>query len=391
MVDMASLSQWLQQVARWQYFWLCLFVMVTLSLHVSVINRPTELILDEQHYVKDARVILSGLPTERPEHPPVGKLVVALGIKLFGDRPVGWRSFSILFGTASVALFWLICRRLGMPPVAVNLSAFLFTLENLSFVQANVAMLDVFMLTFLLASFWLYLRGQFQLCAVMIALSALAKLSGGLAVPAIGLHWLVTGRKRPEIFLPSMLLAFLLFMGLMPLFDYFAFHSWMNPIDRVQSMLSLSGSLTFTSAPSESARRPWEWVVLPVVMAYWYTPSYMGAVSFTLWALILPAVVYMGFRAFKRENAALFGLAWFAGTYLSWIPGDLLTDRVTFIFYFYPTLGAICIGVGAGLYHLLCARHSLRQGRMAKHIVIAVTVFLVAHVAVFCVLSPVFT
>ena len=40
------------------------------------------------------------------------------------------------------------------------LATFLLSLENLSFVQASIAMLDVYSLAFMLLPFWLYLKGR---------------------------------------------------------------------------------------------------------------------------------------------------------------------------------------------------------------------------------------
>ncbi|GAI29899.1 unnamed protein product, partial [marine sediment metagenome] len=60
--------------------------------------QPTELVFDEQHYVTEARSILQGGDDLHWEHPPLGKLFIVFGMFLFGDNPLGWRFFSILFG-----------------------------------------------------------------------------------------------------------------------------------------------------------------------------------------------------------------------------------------------------------------------------------------------------
>jgi dolichyl-phosphate-mannose-protein mannosyltransferase len=387
---MEAIAGYIKRIATWPYFWLCLFVLLTLCLHAATIIRPAELVLDEQHYVKDARGIIGGEPTQRPEHPSLAKLMIVSSMVLFGDNPVGWRFFSVLFGALNVALLWLICRRLGLPKRAVNLCTFLFSIENLGFVLSGVAMLDVFTVTFLMSSFWLYLRNQWALSGVMIGLSALAKLTGALALVAIYFHWILACRKRPVAFLVLTVLAPVSFLALMPIVDYFTFHAWMNPFERVQTMLSLSGSLTFASVTTDVASRPWIWVLLPLIMPFWYNPTYMAAISFTLWALIIPSMVYMGYRALKGDNVGLFVFAWFFGTYLMWIPMSIVTDRISFIFYFLPTVGSICLAVGIGLYDLVILRKSIWGGRKTKLIMVSVLVILGLHVANFVLLSPVF-
>jgi len=88
-------------------------------------------------------------------------------------------------------------------------------------------------------------------------------------------------------------------------------------------------------------------------MPYWYGPHFIGLVSFSVWALTVPTIIYLTVKAIKKDSAALFGLAMFAGTYLPWIPMSLVTNRVSFIFYFLPTVPSICFGLGMGMDQLI--------------------------------------
>jgi len=385
------LRQLLHRISKWQYIWLCLLVLVTLAMHFSIITHPAEPIFDEKHYVADARSILQGHDTLRPEHPPLGKLLIVSGVFLFGDNPFGWRLFSVIFGTICIILFYLICCQLMMPKVASILATFLLALDSLSFVQASVAMLDVFSLAFMLLSFWLYLKGKYLLSGVSVGLSALAKLSGALALPAILLHWLLARRARPRQFISSIFLAPASFMLLMPLLDFVVSGQFINPIGRVKTILSLSGSLTFANTTYEALSRPWDWILHPEIMAYWYDPHYIAAISFTIWALIIPSVLYMAFRAKRGDNAGLFGISWFASTYLLWIPVSIITDRISFVYYFYPTVGAICIGLGLGLSQLIAIWQTRNTGKLRQAAMLAVVVYLLLHVSVFVILSPLST
>ncbi len=390
LVDMEIVKQLLHRLGKWEYTWLCLLVIAILAMHFAIIAQPAELIFDEQHYVADARSILQGDDTLRPEHPPLGKLLITSGIFLFGDNPVGWRFFSILFGAIGIVLFYLVCRRLGMPKWALFLATFLLALENLSFVQASVAMLDVYSLTFMLLSFWLYLRGQYLLSGVSVGLSALAKLSGALALPVILLHWLLTKQGRPLQFLTTMLAAYASFLLLMPLFDFVVSRQFLNPLERVWTMLSSGASLTFANVTHGALSRPWEWILRPEIMAYWYEPYYIAAISFTIWALIIPAVVYMAFKAVKGSSAGIFGISWFVSTYLLWIPFSIITDRVSYVYYFYPTVGAICIGLGLGLNQLINVWTTRRSGKLRWIAILAVSGYLLLHVSIFVILFPLF-
>ncbi len=388
---MEIVKELLHRLSKWEYTWLCLLVLVILAMHFSIIMQPAELVFDEQYYITDASSILQGDGTLRPEHPPLGRLFITFGIFLFGDNPLGWRFFPILFGAICIMLFYLVCRQLAMPKRASFLATFLLALDNLSFIQASIAMLDVYSLTFMLLSFWLYLKGRYLLSGVSVGLSALAKLSGVLALPVILLHWLLTKRAGPIQFAVSMLSAYASFLLLMPLFDFVVSRQLLNPIGRIYTMLTMGSNLTFANVTASNASRPWDWILRPEIMSYWYEPHYIGAISFTIWALIIPAVFYMAFRAAKGSSAGLFGVSWFVSTYLFWIPVSLITDRISYLYYFYPTVGAIGIGLGLGLSRLLGVWETRREGKLRWVAMLTASGYLLLHVGVFVILSPLST
>lgn len=388
---MEIVKQLLHRLSKWEYAGLCLLVIVILAVHFSFIMQPTELVFDEQHYVTEARSILQGGDDLIWEHPPLGKLFIVFGMFLFGDNPVGWRFFSILFGAIGIVLFYLVCRRLDISKRASFLATFLLAIDNLSFIQASIAMLDVYSLTFMLLSFWLYLKGRYLLSGVSVGLSALAKLSGVLALPVILLHWLLTKRAGPIQFVVSMLSAYASFLLLMPLFDFVVSRQLLNPIGRIYTMLTMGSNLTFANVTASNASRPWDWILRPEIMSYWYEPHYIGAISFTIWALIIPAVFYMAFRAAKGSSAGLFGVSWFVSTYLFWIPVSLITDRISYLYYFYPTVGAIGIGLGLGLSRLLGVWETRREGKLRWVAMLTASGYLLLHVGVFVILSPLST
>jgi predicted membrane-bound dolichyl-phosphate-mannose-protein mannosyltransferase len=381
----------LYRLYKWEYFFLCVIVIATLIMHFCIVTRPTDLILDEQHYIKDARNIMQNHESLRTEHPPLAKLIIVAGIKTFGDNPWGWRVFPILFGTVSIVLFYFLCRRLNMSPTASNIAAFLLAFENLTFLQASVAMLDVFCLTFMLAAFLLYVNRRYINSGIAVGLSALAKLNGALALPVIFIHWIFSrqGRSRGIIF--TILFSILSFVELMILFEYIIAQrvtSSLDPFLRIKDMLSLSGSLTFATVTHPYASHPWDWLISYKPMAYWYMPHYTAAISFTIWALIIPTFAYLVYKAVKRDEAGLFGLAWFAGTYLIWIPVTLITDRVNYIYYFYPAVGAICIGVALGLSRLIDIFRNRPSGKL-KWTALSVVIFILfMHLVSFLILSP---
>ena len=154
-------------------------------------------------------------------------------------------------------------------------------------------------------------------------------------------------------------------------------------------MLSYSQGVTFHITEQPFKSYPWEWLYRYQAMPFSYAPRYTAAVSFTVFALMIPTFLYLIYRAAKKDDAALFGAGWFISTYIIWIPAVLLTDRVTYIYYFYPAVGAICLGMGIWMSQLLDFFHRRAHGKL-KWFALSVVIFvLVAHVFSFLILSPV--
>lgn len=383
--------RWWQRFLRCQHLGICLIVLATLGMHFSFILTPNEPVFDEMYYIKDARLVTHGLGSERGEHPPLGKLLVVAGTLLFGDGPSGWRFVSVIFGTLTIVLFYFICRRLEMTETGTLAATFLLALENMTFVQASMAMLDVYFLTLTLATFLLYLWQKYTLSGVSGGLAVLTKLNGALAIPTIYFHWLFFRRSKPIRFLIGLVLAPVSFLALFPVFNYFIFGKWMNPLPQLESMYQGSASLSFATVTHEARRYPWDWILHHQTVAYYFNPDYSGTLSYTIWALIIPAVVYMVYRAIRGSDAARFGLSWFAGTYLLWIPIVFITDRVTYTYYFYQSIGVICLGLGLVISDLLGLARTTRHRKLSIAITVLVILYLLGHFGVFVYLSPVFS
>ena len=123
------------------------------------LGTPGSLVFDEAYYAPDACTLVHSASacgvsgTFSKVHPILGKWIIGLGIDLFGYGPFGWRVAAAVFGTASIALLFLLARRLLRSTAAATFAAAFLALDGLSFVQSRLAMLDVFMTTFALATF----------------------------------------------------------------------------------------------------------------------------------------------------------------------------------------------------------------------------------------------
>jgi len=367
--------------------------LLTLVLHLIVAPYGAIPIFDEYHYVPEAQSIIQSGNVTIPEHPPLAKLFITTGILALGNNPWGWRMPSVLFAVASVVLFYWICRRLAGRFVAA-LASFILVFETLTFVISGLAMLDVFSLTFMLLAFLLYLKDRYVVSGVSLALSALCKMTGVLGGLAILVHWLVAKRTRSSrrgiaLFVVSSLLVF---VGLMPFLDFAATREWLNPFARIWDMMQASRQLTFGKMTEEQltqASYPWQWIIDPRGTHWAPMPAYSFVVSPTVWALIIPSMGYMLYEFIrKRSNVSLFALSWFGSTYLPWIPLVLITDRQTYGFYVYLSVGAICLAIACAIGRLWELTTQARFSRYRRVVQVATGLYLTLHVLLFLSFAP---
>jgi len=383
---------------KWENLAALGFAIVLLVLHLSTINLVRwGLIFDESFYVRESWGIVQGeemnIEVFHPEHPPLAKLFIALGLCIFGLEPIGWRLPSVVFGVVAIVLFYLICQKLTTNRFIPLIATFVFAFENDSFVMSSIAMLDVYGLTFLLGSLLLYLHKKYALSGVILALAVLAKMSMVFGGGIIVLHWLLTRRTdQLRDILRFLIAAPLSFIFLLPLLNWVALGYFEYPWESIRFMLEFHTYGTFAEVPNESgmASRPWEWILSPETYVIWPDPLYRSGASWTLWALIVPSMCYVLYQTVRRrwDSFCLFSFLWFACTYFSWVIFYLITDRVMFRFYFYPSIGAICLALGFLIWKLLEIAGK-RESKLAQYVIIVpVITWMVAHFVIFWVMSP---
>ena len=118
------------------------------ALFLTAIDTPRAHNFDESHYVPAAQRLMAGQPDPNPEHPPLGKMLIGLGIAVFGDRPLGWRVMSTLFGTLTLAGMYAWGLALFRDRTLAMCAALITLVNHLLYVQARIAMLDTFAFAF---------------------------------------------------------------------------------------------------------------------------------------------------------------------------------------------------------------------------------------------------
>ncbi len=113
---------------------------------------------DEIYHARTAYEHLHGQRPYETTHPPLGKLLMALGIAIFGMTPFGWRFAGTFIGVLMLPALYLLTKQIFKRR---DLSAFTmaaFALDLMHFTQTRIATIDSFPVFFILMSYWFMVR-----------------------------------------------------------------------------------------------------------------------------------------------------------------------------------------------------------------------------------------
>ena len=314
------------------------------------LSSPAELVFDEVYYVNGAQDYLkNGVETDgaKPEfivHPPVGKWAIAAGIKIFGDNSFGWRFSAALVGTLSIFLIFLVARRLFDSYFLALLAAALTAIDGLHIVMSRTALLDIFLMFFILLGFLLVLYERNILAALAFGLALGTKWSALYFIAAI-LIYLIVNRKRvpysyliiiPITYIASWFGWFLSDKGWSRNFSSNPIISWLH---YHREMLNFHTGLTTEHSYQAN---PWNWLILGRPTSFFYsTPKSCGqsncsqeilamGTPLIWWSGVFALAITLGYFLYRREKVALLILIGVAANYLPWF---FFQKRTMFYFY----------------------------------------------------------
>ena len=162
---------------------------------------------DEIYHARTAWEHLHGIWPYEISHPPLGKLIISLGISLFGMTPFGWRFTGALFGVLMLPVLYVLLKKMFGGMAIPVLGTGLLATDFMHYTQTRIATIDTYAVFFILLMYlfmYLYLReGSLRalaLSGVFFGLGAASKWTciyagAGLAV-LWAAHWLLRAAER---------------------------------------------------------------------------------------------------------------------------------------------------------------------------------------------------
>ena len=157
-----------EPIVRLDYLLAATLSMAFLCVALWRLGFPQRAVFDECYHSRTGMQYLLGQNPMEWTHPPLAKLVIAGGLKLFGgnfnpvegiykpdmgfshEAALGWRFGSAVFGALSLFLLYFLARRITGNRLAALLAVEMLALDGVFFVQSRIAMTNIFTVCFIL-------------------------------------------------------------------------------------------------------------------------------------------------------------------------------------------------------------------------------------------------
>jgi dolichyl-phosphate-mannose-protein mannosyltransferase len=336
----------------------------------------SEVHFDEKYFVRTAEDYVESRYPYEWTHPPLGKLILAGGISIFGYNPFGWRITGVVFAMLMIPLIYFVGKELFRTWIGAFASAFLLTFDFMNFAMGRMATVDVYVAFFSLASqlfFLIYIKNVLKngwktsvlplfLAVLFFAfgvstkwitlfgfLGQLAILLGLRLKEVIKLKDGLSAKIKAFLYRPFFrLYFFLLFAVLVYFLTYIprmlAGRSLGYIINLQGSMFNYHSTLVSTH-PYASQWWSWPLILRPLLLFITHLPNNIVSV---IVAMGNPAVWWVGFAsiivvaglAIKRMGFTHIFIA--VLFFFSWLPYSFIS-RTTYLYHFYASVPFLCL------------------------------------------------
>ena len=387
-----------------------------LALYAHHLEIPERYVFDEVYYAYTAGEYVRANPdaylwnTRAPRegvayvwnHPPLGVLLIASGIAIWGDHSSGWRFPAAICGAAGVMLAYFLALRFTRSRGVALLTAAFLILNGLYFVQSRTGMLDIFGTFFVMGAllfFHRYLTStqtdarELAFTGVFLGLAVATKWNALYPAVCVGIMGLIrelrrgwssrtvtpgsrlAGTAERFVFVALCLIAIPAVVYLASYIQFFALgHDMAQFLELQRQALWYHSHLEETHAYA-SAWWSWPLAFRPVWyyvahLETWVSNIYANSNPFLSVAFV-PAAAAMTIVWWRRRNPAwLVLLIGFFGQWLPWA----LVPRIAFAYHFLPAtpFGSIAV---AALLGMLWGRGTLGRSVCVTYVLLVAASF----------------
>lgn len=345
--------------------YICLLSIVSIWIRFYQLGAIHDKIFDEVYFPVFANNYLTHT-SFFDAHPPLGKLIIAVSIWLFGNVPFGWRCFNALAGLAVLAISYGFTFDLTKSRRISTIAFTLFAIEPMILVESRVGLINIYLLLFSLLGLWFFWRWYTKpsnkttnFIIAMLAFGAASSVKWiGLGVlgSSTAFYLIDTLRQHKLRWQPKWLWLFVL---LIPAVYFVSFIPDLLGGQNIwwwhQNAYEYQANLTATH-PYGSDWWTWPFVIRPIWL-YFQMPTPQSVVGIIelgnviTWTAGVAALIYslLSFKLKKPEQSrTLFLAISYLAVYLPWA----LISRVKFIYHYLVPVSILLIILAIALEEL---------------------------------------
>lgn len=351
---------------------LILILILAAFLRLFRLDFPNAYVFDEVYHAFTAKEYLKGskeawewLSTPPPgvafewTHPPLAKELMTASMFIVRSTDAwAWRLPGALLGILSIYLIYLLGKKLFNNEWIALISAFLFSIDGLNFVQSRTGMNDIYVVTFTMASLLFLLKKRYFLSAIFFGLAISSKWSAiyylGMVILII-VYQLVKDFKHQKTFsffnnLKNF--SFFIFIpALIYLISYIPFfwlnHDWNQFVELHRQMYYYH---THLKATHDYASSWWSWP-LNLYPVWYYVQYYPNGSLSNIFTSGNPLLFWIGTGSviltiwdfLKTKSFGLFVIL--LGFFVFWLPWSI-SPRIMFLYHLSPSVPFLSIALG---------------------------------------------
>ena len=375
---------------------------------------------DEIYHARTAYEHIENIFPYEITHPPLGKLIMSIGIRIFGLVPFGWRFMGTLFGVLMLPAIYLFLKKMFGGTLVPVCCTVIMAADFMHFAQTRIATIDTYEVLFIILMygfFWGFWRADrtdrrfwlppLALSGVCFGLGAASKWTGFYAGAGLAVLWLIDridrgvrlcrDGKRADFVRETggLVLWSLLFFVLVPACIYYVSY-W-----RYGTSLGYGGGLRmlfsrdylnvvlsnqkymFNYHSGVTATHPyssvwWQWLldVRPILYYLHYFPdgteSSIGAWlnPMLCWGGLCAMLCMLYLAIFRRDRTALFILVGYLAQLLPWV----FVTRVVFEYHYFPSSVFLVLALGH-VFRTFELRHARPKRAVVSFTAVAAVLF----------------
>lgn len=307
-------------------------------------------------------------------HPPLAKEIMALSMYITNSTDAwAWRLPGSLLGVISVFLTFKIGATLFKDERVALISATIFSVDGLNFVQSRIGMNDIYLVTFSLAALLFFLQKRFIFAAMFAGLALSSKWA---AIYLLGLLFILLIKNKHF----GKVIFFVILVPAVYLLTYVPFfllgHNFEEFVHLQQQMWWYHTGLTATH-PYSSPWWSWPLNLYPV----WYfvesqgeriSVIYASGNSVLFWTS-LAAIILSVWEVIKKRSEGL--LIVLLGFLIFWIPWAF-SPRIMFLYHFAPSVPFMSLALGYWLTRALGDKDSKKVAVLVLILILIFFIFL---------------